>query len=146
MGSARRRLAVLAGLLVVALNLLAGLIAPPVRIDARAAVADLAIAETAKALGQSIVICTPSGMITIGPDGKPADAPSGGAHGAGCIFCLPLTAGCLQAPALLVAAFLFEVEEPAEAQPRLSLAISPLPAAGMRPRPRAPPLVLPLSA
>jgi hypothetical protein len=97
--SARRVPRAALGLLIVLLNVLGGLFMQPVRLDARMIVVDPALTETARAFGQTIVICTPSGMITIGPDGKPVGPPQGGAHSGLCAFCLPLMAGACSAPA-----------------------------------------------
>lgn len=91
--SARRASGALLGLAIVLLNLLAPLGMSPVRLDTRFASVDPALAEAAKAFGQRIVICTPSGMITIGPDGKPSGAPAGDGHSGLCAFCLPLLGG-----------------------------------------------------
>lgn len=86
-------------LAVVVFNLLAPVLLPPTRLDAGAGAVDPALIETAKLLGQTIVICTPAGNISIGPDGEPVQQSPGGGHSRLCAFCLPLVGGACTAPA-----------------------------------------------
>jgi len=93
-GGVRRRVAAAAGLLVVLLNILAGLASAPVQV-ALPARANGESPAMAALLASTLVICTAQGVVVLDADGQPAD---GGAHKGSCIFCLPLMAGSCPAP------------------------------------------------
>ena len=76
------------------LNLLAGVAVPWSKSQA----GQIASIETALLAGQ-MVICTASGMVLIGQDGRPVDDPDG-RPGAQCAFCLPLWQAGNAAPAV----------------------------------------------
>lgn len=116
--SLRRATGSALGFFVVLFNLVATLSVGPVRLDTRVPAVDPALAETARVLGQSIVICTPSGMLTIGADGKPV-GPAQGGHSGLCAFCLPFLAGTCAAPAAAAHVAYAATAEPIEARPQL---------------------------
>lgn len=123
--SARSLAGAVVGLVAVLFNVLGVLVMPPVRLDARAPAIDPALAQTARALGQSIVLCTPSGIITIGPDGVPVGTPGEGPHSGLCAFCLPMLSGGCASPANGTAiAFAVQVVDIGQQPPRLQWVVS----------------------
>ena len=88
LGRFRRRFASWLGLVVLALNILAGGFLLPHRAEAGAGsfVTDVSARE--------LVICTTAGMVVLDRDGKPVgERQPNPAHGGVCQFCLPLMHG-----------------------------------------------------
>lgn len=135
LGALRRFVAAFAGAVIITLNLIASLLAPPVPLAPQNAVLDPVLAEMIRQTGEAVFICAPSGMLTLGPDGLPIE---GAGHGPGCLFCLPLTSGGALAPAQIVVTAHYSTSLclSLRGQQRVAAIARP---GSLRPHPRAPP-------